>query len=89
MYNGANESMYSPARNLLIQRQTPHRGNFISRHCFNPLFLSYTYFRLRDESVVVRYNTLMVITHLVLNDMIKVKGTMRCSGCFVFPVLLV
>lgn len=30
--------------------------------------------RLRDPSVVVRYNTLMVVTHLVLNDMIKVKG---------------
>ena len=30
--------------------------------------------RLRDENVTVRYNTLMVITHLVLNDMIKVKG---------------
>lgn len=32
------------------------------------------YYRLRDENVTVRYNTLMVITHLVLNDMIKVKG---------------
>eukprot|EP01038_Epipyxis_sp_PR26KG_P008509 gene8509-11503_t len=32
------------------------------------------YSRLSDESVMVRYNTLMVITHLVLNDMIKVKG---------------
>lgn len=31
-------------------------------------------FRLRDDNVTVRYNTLMVITHLVLNDMIKVKG---------------
>lgn len=30
--------------------------------------------RLRDPNVTVRYNTLMVITHLVLNDMIKVKG---------------
>lgn len=30
--------------------------------------------RLRDDNVTVRYNTLMVITHLVLNDMIKVKG---------------
>ena len=28
--------------------------------------------------MVVRYNTLMVITHLVLNDMIKVKGKMYC-----------
>lgn len=30
--------------------------------------------RLRDADVTVRYNALMVITHLVLNDMIKVKG---------------
>jgi hypothetical protein len=30
--------------------------------------------RLRDPVVEVRYNTLMVVTHLVLNDMIKVKG---------------
>jgi condensin complex subunit 1 len=32
------------------------------------------YDRLADTSPTVRYNTLMVITHLVLNDMIKVKG---------------
>eukprot|EP01034_Spumella_vulgaris_P026504 gene26504-33092_t len=32
------------------------------------------YSKLRDPVVEVRYNTLMVITHLVLNDMIKVKG---------------
>merc|ERR1712227_337607 len=32
------------------------------------------YQRLGDENACVRYNTLMVITHLVLNDMIKVKG---------------
>jgi len=32
------------------------------------------YARLSDACVDVRYNTLMVITHLVLNDMIKVKG---------------
>jgi hypothetical protein len=33
--------------------------------------------RLRDPEVIVRYNTLMVITHLVLNDMIKVKGHVK------------
>ena len=32
------------------------------------------YMRLSDTSPAVRYNTLMVITHLVLNDMLKVKG---------------
>ena len=30
--------------------------------------------RLRDESSHVRKNTLMVLTHLILNDMVKVKG---------------
>ena len=29
---------------------------------------------LRDDSPVVRKNTLVVLTHLILNDMIKVKG---------------
>jgi non-SMC mitotic condensation complex subunit 1 len=32
------------------------------------------YSRLSDDDTVVRYNTLMVLTHLILNDMIKVKG---------------
>jgi non-SMC mitotic condensation complex subunit 1 len=30
--------------------------------------------RLSDENTYVRYNTLMVLTHLILNDMVKVKG---------------
>ena len=30
--------------------------------------------RLRDEAPQVRKNTLMVLTHLILNDMVKVKG---------------
>ena len=30
--------------------------------------------RLRDESAHVRKNTLMALTHLILNDMVKVKG---------------
>ena len=30
--------------------------------------------RLRDESTPVRKNTLLVLSHLILNDMIKVKG---------------
>ena len=32
------------------------------------------YARLRDPSTIVRSNTLTVLTHLILNDMIKVKG---------------
>eukprot|EP00741_Cyanophora_paradoxa_P018577 tig00021070_g17935.t1 len=32
------------------------------------------YARLRDEDTTVRKNTLMVLSHLVLNDMVKVKG---------------
>jgi condensin complex subunit 1 len=32
------------------------------------------YARLSDERVLVRYNALMVLTHLILNDMVKVKG---------------
>ena len=32
------------------------------------------YSRLQDDDIRVRKNTLMVLTHLILNDMIKVKG---------------
>jgi len=32
------------------------------------------YARLHDDSIIVRSNTLTVLTHLILNDMIKVKG---------------
>ncbi|KAK3104798.1 hypothetical protein FSP39_010318 [Pinctada imbricata] len=32
------------------------------------------YARLRDESPKVKKNTLQVLTHLILNDMVKVKG---------------
>lgn len=39
-----------------------------------PHYFCYYYCRLSDPHVTVRYNTLMVVTHLVLNDMIKVKG---------------
>ena len=37
-------------------------------------WIGYMYSRLSDDSLLVRYNTLMVLTHLILNDMIKVKG---------------
>jgi condensin complex subunit 1 len=40
---------------------------------FEP-WTNHLYARLRDDDADVRYNTLVVITHLVLNDMIKVKG---------------
>ncbi|ETW09741.1 hypothetical protein, variant 1 [Aphanomyces invadans] len=35
---------------------------------------SHIYARLRDVNVNVRKNTIMVLTHLILNDMVKVKG---------------
>lgn len=34
----------------------------------------FTSVRLRDECMLVRKNTMMVLTHLILNDMIKVRG---------------
>jgi condensin complex subunit 1 len=40
---------------------------------FEP-YTSRLYACLRDSSVKVRRHTLMVLTHLILNDMIKVKG---------------
>ena len=48
-------------------------------HCSYFYFILLTksiYFNVRlcDGSVLVRYNTLMVLTHLILNDMVKVKG---------------
>lgn len=30
--------------------------------------------RLRDDEIRVRKNSVMVLTHLILNDMIKIKG---------------
>ena len=32
---------------------------------------------LRDDSSLVRSNTVTVLTHLILNDMIKIKGQVR------------
>ena len=37
-------------------------------------YLSIVSLRLTDESVLVRKNTLTVLSHLILNDMLKVKG---------------
>lgn len=38
------------------------------------------YRRLRDTSPRVRYNTLVVLTHVILNDMVKVKGLISDIG---------
>ena len=35
------------------------------------------YARLRDESAKVRSTTIRVLTNLILNDMVKVKGQVR------------
>ncbi|KAI9593024.1 armadillo-type protein [Syncephalis fuscata] len=45
--------------------------------CFNHLIeenISYVYKRLTDPDLAVKKNTLMVLTHLILNGMVKVKG---------------
>ncbi|KAI8814445.1 armadillo-type protein [Cladochytrium replicatum] len=45
--------------------------------CFNALIdqnISYMYARLMDRNPRVRIMTLMVLTHLILNGMVKVKG---------------
>lgn len=48
------------------------------RHLLKKLFPFYNHsmiwFRLRDESALVRKTTIMVLSHLILNDMVKVKG---------------
>ena len=44
------------------------------------------YGRLRDTNTVVRRNTLMVLTHLVLNSMVKVRGQVsEIAVCIVDP----
>ncbi|CAO3624953.1 unnamed protein product [Cunninghamella blakesleeana] len=45
--------------------------------CFNTLIddnISFLYNRLGDDDKLVKKNTVMVLTHLILNGMVKVKG---------------
>ncbi|KAF7729652.1 Condensin complex subunit [Apophysomyces ossiformis] len=45
--------------------------------CFNTLIdenISFLYNRLGDEDTLVKKNAVMVLTHLILNGMVKVKG---------------
>lgn len=45
--------------------------------CFSTLIdenISFLYNRLSDEDTLVKKNALMVLTHLILNGMIKIKG---------------
>ncbi|CAL1534663.1 unnamed protein product [Lymnaea stagnalis] len=47
---------------------------------------SHLYARLRDDSSHVRKTTLQVLTHLILNDMVKVKGQIsELATCIVDP----
>ena len=56
----------------LIEPWTPNMYlRFISRNSLNLRLIRHS---LRDADLRVRKNTLMVLTHLILNDMIKVKG---------------
>ncbi|KAI8826762.1 non-SMC mitotic condensation complex subunit 1-domain-containing protein [Fimicolochytrium jonesii] len=53
--------------------------------CFNSLIdqnISYLYNRLKDNDPTVKKNTLMVLTFLILNGMVKVKGqTSEMAKC--------
>jgi condensin complex subunit 1 len=54
--------------------------------CFNNLIdenIDYLYNRLADTDKLVKKNTLMVLTHLILNGMIKVKGQLGEVGTIV------
>ncbi|KAJ9073615.1 condensin complex non-SMC subunit Cnd1 [Entomophthora muscae] len=57
--------------------------------CFNTLIgenMEYMYNRLKDSDDSVKKNALMVLTHLVLNGMIKVKGQLaEMAKCLVDP----
>jgi condensin complex subunit 1 len=44
------------------------------------------YGRLRDRSPLVRSNTLTVLTHLILNDMIKVMNMVVYLMCIIFLI---
>ena len=46
----------------------------VFRHAYVPHTHPHIPCSLRDDSPAVRKNTLVVLTHLILNDMIKVKG---------------
>ncbi|XP_035829509.1 condensin complex subunit 1, partial [Aplysia californica] len=47
---------------------------------------AHLYARLRDDSPSVRKTTLQVLTHLILNDMVKVKGQIsELATCIVDP----
>jgi condensin complex subunit 1 len=68
---------------LLEKATDPHtRSNIIVALgdiavCFNNLIdqnISHLYHRLNDADQIVKKNALMVLTHLILNGMVKVKG---------------
>lgn len=46
------------------------------------------YARLRDPSVSVRNSSVLVLSHLILNDMMKVQGVFLNSTCSFFCVHL-
>lgn len=46
----------------------------------------YVYSRLRDSSPIVKRTTLNVLSHLILNDMVKVKGQISdIALCIIDP----
>eukprot|EP00964_Phaeocystis_antarctica_P085559 scaffold54066_cov63-Phaeocystis_antarctica.AAC.2 len=52
----------------------PHRVTQVRHPNLLEPWTSHVYAQLRDADLRVRKNTLLVLTHLILNDMVKVKG---------------
>ena len=68
---GAAHTLYSVGVVLMSYTSSPAT---VFRHSYVPHPCPHIPYSLRDDSPVVRKNTLVVLTHLILNDMIKVKG---------------
>lgn len=61
---------------LKSTRRTPesslHPVPFLAATCTNPMRAEFMYRALDDHDLSVRKNAVMVLTHLILNDMMKV-----------------
>ena len=56
------------------ERSREEKGKSERERRYIIIVIIYMYNRLRDPVFEVRHNTVIVLTHLILNDMVKVKG---------------
>ena len=67
----------------------PHRVTQVRHPNLLEPWTGHVYAQLRDADLRVRKNTLLVLTHLILNDMVKVKGQVsRVALCAVHGVVV-